>query len=249
MESLLPDCGSALGRRVLDHFGEMGLRRRPLWLPHDSPVLLRPQRLLPDGTGSGISAQKARRLPLGLLPAGLDLSGRGASRHPATQRPRPAGARAHRRAPNYVDEVKEIKEESGAVLVRKQTRAESVAEQRISHFLMALGIIGTMTGPLLTVLHLMPRAIFSGVFFIVGWGSIESNGIVKKILFLIREKRFQQPDDPLLKVRKRAICHFIGWQLLGWACTVAISQTIAAIGFPVLIVAFDPVAVESHAAS
>jgi len=105
---------------------------------------------------------------------------------------------------------------------------------------MALGIIGTMTGPLLTVLHLMPRAIFSGVFFIVGWGSIESNGIVKKILFLIREKRFQQPDDPLLKVRKRAICHFIGWQLLGWACTVAISQTIAAIGFPVLIVALIP---------
>ncbi|KAJ9502199.1 hypothetical protein H2202_002263 [Exophiala xenobiotica] len=141
---------------------------------------------------------------------------------------------------NYVDEVKEIKEESGAVLVRKHTRAESVAEQRVSHFLMALGIIGTMTGPLLTVLHLMPRAIFSGVFFIVGWGSIESNGIVKKILFLLRERRFQQPDDPLLRVRKRAICHFIGWQLLGWACTVAISQTIAAIGFPVLIVALIP---------
>merc|ERR1712000_260909 len=98
-----------------------------------------------------------------------------------------------------------------------------------SHFLMALGIIGTMTGPLLTVLHLMPRAIFSGVFFIVGWGSIESNGIVKKILFLLREKRFQQPDDPLLKVRKRAIYHFIGWQLLGWACTVV--NTITLVSF------------------
>lgn len=141
---------------------------------------------------------------------------------------------------NYVDEVKEIKTESGAVLVRKETRAESVTEQRISHFLMALAIIGTMTRPLLVVLHLMPRAIFSGVFFVVGWGSIEGNGIVKKLLFLLRENRFQQPDDPLLRVRKRAIGHYVGWQLLGWATTVAISQTIAAIGFPVLIVALIP---------
>lgn len=33
---------------------------------------------------------------------------------------------------------------------------------------------------------------------------------------------------------------FIGLQILGVACTVAISQTIAAIGFPVLIIALIP---------
>jgi hypothetical protein len=37
---------------------------------------------------------------------------------------------------------------------------------------MGLAIIGTMTGPLLIVLHTMPAAVFAGVFFIVGWGSV-----------------------------------------------------------------------------
>ena len=33
---------------------------------------------------------------------------------------------------------------------------------------MGLAFIGTMTGPLLKVLGIMPRAIFAGVFFVVG---------------------------------------------------------------------------------
>ena len=45
------------------------------------------------------------------------------------------------------------------VIIEKQTLADHVAEQRVSHFLMGLALIGTMTGPLLKVLHLMPRAI------------------------------------------------------------------------------------------
>lgn len=51
-------------------------------------------------------------------------------------------------------------------------RATAVVEQRISHFLMALALIGTMTGPLLVVLHTMPTALFAGVFFIVGVRSL-----------------------------------------------------------------------------
>ncbi|KAL8954432.1 MAG: hypothetical protein Q9193_007250, partial [Seirophora villosa] len=141
---------------------------------------------------------------------------------------------------NYEEEIQELKTKDGEVIIRKDTTAKSVVEQRLSHFIMALAIIGTMTGPLLTVLGLVPRALFSGVFFIVGWGSIESNGIVEKILFLCREARFQSPSDPLLTIKRSAIAHYLFWQLLGWACTVAISQTIAAIGFPVLIVALIP---------
>jgi hypothetical protein len=66
--------------------------------------------------------------------------------------------------------VKIIATEEGAgnEIRRPIVRAASVVEQRISHFLMGLAIIGTMTGPLLTVLHTMPRALFSGVFFVVG---------------------------------------------------------------------------------
>ena len=33
---------------------------------------------------------------------------------------------------------------------------------------MGLALIGTMTGPLLVVLHTMPTALFAGVFFVVG---------------------------------------------------------------------------------
>jgi hypothetical protein len=105
---------------------------------------------------------------------------------------------------------------------------------------MGLLIIGTMTRPLLVVLGTMPRAVLSGVFFIVGWGSIEGNGIIKNLLFLITEKRFIQPSNPLLKIPKRRIMLFTSFQLLTWAASVAISQTIAAIGFPVIVTALIP---------
>jgi hypothetical protein len=54
------------------------------------------------------------------------------------------------------------------------------------------------------------------------------------------EHRFIQRDHPLNTVSKKKIWLFIGIQALGVACTVAISQTIAAIGFPVLIIALIP---------
>jgi hypothetical protein len=121
-------------------------------------------------------------------------------------------------------------EGEGAEIRRPVVKAKAVVEQRVSHFIMGLGIIGTMTGPLLVVLHTMPTAIFAGVFFTVGWGSIESNSMLKKAIFLMQENRFIQRDDPLLTIRKRKILLFIGLQGLGVAATVAISQTIAAIG-------------------
>ncbi|KAL2074334.1 hypothetical protein VTL71DRAFT_8112 [Oculimacula yallundae] len=131
-------------------------------------------------------------------------------------------------------------EGEGNEIHRPIVRASSVVEQRVSHFLMGLGIIGTMTGPLLIVLHTMPRAIFCGVFFVVGWGSIESNGITKKLLFLMSERRFVQPNHPLLRVRRRKIWLYLLCQIVGVILPVAISQTIAAIGFPVLVCILIP---------
>lgn len=59
-------------------------------------------------------------------------------------------------------------EGEGTEIRRPIVRATSVVEQRVSHFLMGLALIGTMTGPLLIVLHTMPDALFAGVFFVVG---------------------------------------------------------------------------------
>jgi len=46
-----------------------------------------------------------------------------------------------------------------------------------------------MTGSLLTVLHPIPDALFAGVF-VVGWDDLEGNGIMAKILYLVRAPRF-----------------------------------------------------------
>jgi hypothetical protein len=72
----------------------------------------------------------------------------------------------------YETELKVISTEEGEgnEIRRPIVVATQVVEQRISHFLMGLAIIGTMTGPLLIVLQTMPRAIFAGVFFVVGVG-------------------------------------------------------------------------------
>ncbi|KAI1870875.1 hypothetical protein JX265_005915 [Neoarthrinium moseri] len=143
---------------------------------------------------------------------------------------------------NYETKLKVIAtaEGEGTDIRRPVVEATAVVEQRVSHFLMGLALIGTMTGPLLVVLHTMPAAVFAGVFFVVGWGSIESNGIVQKLVFLSSEERFLQRDEPLLTVRRRKIWAYIGLQALGVAATVAISQTIAAVGFPVLIILLIP---------
>ena len=123
---------------------------------------------------------------------------------------------------------------------KKTVEATEVKEQRVSHMLMALALIGMMTGPLLTVLHTTPRALYSGVFFVVGWGSIGGNPIVQNILFLFKEQRFMDPAEPRLTLKKSRIAYYIMFQILGVASSVGVSQTIAAIGFPVIIISLIP---------
>lgn len=118
----------------------------------------------------------------------------------------------------------------GAEIRRPVTKATAVVEQRTSHFIMGLAIIGTMTGPLLIVLHTMPSAVSAGVFFVVGWGAIESNGILQRTVFSIMDHNFIRRNEPLPRIRKRKILLYITFQAFGVAATVAISQTIAAIG-------------------
>ena len=133
---------------------------------------------------------------------------------------------------NYKSELKVIKTDDGSEIRQQEIIAESVVEQRVSHFLMGLAIIGTMTGPILVVLNLIPRALFAGVFFVVGWGGLEGNGIMAKIVYLIREPRFVQPDEPLSQVRKTRVMFYLFWQIFGITATVGVSQTIAGIGIP-----------------
>lgn len=56
----------------------------------------------------------------------------------------------------------------GGEIRKPVVEATAVVDQRMSHFLMGMAFWGTMTGPLLTVVHLIPAAVFAGVFFVVG---------------------------------------------------------------------------------
>jgi hypothetical protein len=119
-----------------------------------------------------------------------------------------------------------------------------LVENRIGPLAVGLLTLGTMTRPLLVVLGTMPRAVFAGVFIQVGWTSIEGNGITAKTLSIIRDpahvRRERKDTGGLHTVRASKVALYVGIQWLFFALTFGISQTIAAIGFPVIICLLIP---------
>lgn len=76
----------------------------------------------------------------------------------------------------------------------------------------------------------------------MGVQALEGNGITDKMVFLVRDSSLTPPNHPLLRVRRRwAIWAFVAIELIGFGATFAITQTIAAIGFPVFIMALIPI--------
>jgi hypothetical protein len=118
---------------------------------------------------------------------------------------------------------------------------DHVVEQRVSNLAQGLLTLGTMTGPLLIVLHLIPQAVLAGLFFVMGIQALEANGITAKLIFLAKDKHLTPRSDPLKQVERRwVIWAFVGLELVGFGATFAITQTIAAIGFPVFIFLYIP---------
>ncbi|KAJ5155846.1 hypothetical protein N7492_008649 [Penicillium capsulatum] len=119
---------------------------------------------------------------------------------------------------------------------------DHVVEQRVSNFAQGLLTLGTMSGPLLIVLHLIPQGVMAGLFFIMGVQALQGNGITQKLIFLAQDKQFTPGSNPLKRLDRRlAIWVFVLVELIGFGATFAITQTIAAIGFPVIILLLIPV--------
>ena len=119
---------------------------------------------------------------------------------------------------------------------------DHVVEQRVSNLAQGLLTLGTMSGPLLVVLHLIPQGVLAGLFFVMGVQALQANGITVKILFLARDKGLTPRSDPLQRIQRRqAIWAFVGLELLGFGATFAITQTIAAVGFPIIILLLIPI--------
>ncbi|KAJ4340924.1 hypothetical protein N0V95_007378 [Ascochyta clinopodiicola] len=118
---------------------------------------------------------------------------------------------------------------------------DHVVEQRVSNLAQGLLTLGTMSGPLLIVLHLIPQAVLAGLFFVMGIQALEANGITAKLIFLLTDHQLISPSEPLTQIsRKWVVWAFVGLELIGFGATFAITQTIAAIGFPVFILLYIP---------
>lgn len=120
-------------------------------------------------------------------------------------------------------------------------KATHVVEQRVSNLAQGLLTLGTMTGPLLVVLHLIPHGVLAGLFFVMGIQALEANGITSKLIFLARDRSLTPPGSALRSIKRRsAIWLFVIVELVGFGATFAITQTVAAVGFPVFIFLLIP---------
>ncbi|KAF2092321.1 hypothetical protein K490DRAFT_70922 [Saccharata proteae CBS 121410] len=129
--------------------------------------------------------------------------------------------------------------ESNKGHLRRQTT--HVVEQRVSNLAQGLLTLGTMTGPLLVVLNLIPQAVLAGLFFVMGMQALLANGITAKLVFLATDRALTPRSSPLAQLpRRRAVWAFVGLELIGFGATFAITQTIAAIGFPIIILLLIP---------
>jgi hypothetical protein len=75
----------------------------------------------------------------------------------------------------------------------------------------------------------------------MGLDALRDNGLTTKLLFFFRDDKLIPYDDPLRRVRPSRLAMFVALELVGFAATFAITQTIAAIGFPVVIFLLVPV--------
>ncbi|KAL0062233.1 hypothetical protein AAF712_010915 [Marasmius tenuissimus] len=110
----------------------------------------------------------------------------------------------------------------------------AVVEQRVSNLAQGSLCLVLLTGLFLHVLNLIPRAGSWGLtpFALTGFS---------KSYYLFRDKKLTSKDDPLRRVRKSRLILFLLIQLIGFGATFAITQTIAAIGFPVVIMLLIPI--------
>ncbi|KAI3611021.1 anion exchange family protein [Moniliophthora roreri] len=117
----------------------------------------------------------------------------------------------------------------------------AVVEQRVSNLAQGALCLVLLTGPFLHVLNLIPKGVLAGLFWYMGADALQVNGITQKFLYLIRDEKYIPANEPLRRVRKSRLYLFLAIQLVGFGATFAITQTIAAIGFPVIIMLLIPI--------
>ena len=99
-------------------------------------------------------------------------------------------------------------------------------------------MIATMTRPFLICLGQIPQAVLSGLFFIMGIQGLIDNTIISRILWLFIDpivKNNETPPNTLSHISLKSFLLFITLSLAGFVGEFAITNTIAAIGFPLVL--------------
>lgn len=116
----------------------------------------------------------------------------------------------------------------------------SVVEQRLSNLAQGILSLILLTGPFLHILGLIPRGVLAGLFWLMGIDALTGNNITSQLLFLVQDRSLTPQSHPLHRVRSSRIWLFVFLELIGFGITMAIVQTRAAIGFPVIIMLLVP---------
>lgn len=69
----------------------------------------------------------------------------------------------------------------------------------------------------------------------MGSDALSGSGVTHFLLYLIKDPEFVPSSEPLRRVRTSRVCAWVALELLGFAATFAITNTKAAIGFPVVV--------------
>jgi hypothetical protein len=115
---------------------------------------------------------------------------------------------------------------------RHELYIERVVEQRVTNTAQGLLILGTMSGPILKVLGLIPQAVLAGLFWMMGISGLMGNEVIARVHYIFNEDKFNPDDSPFRKASRKYFYAFVLLECLGTGAEVAITETIAAVGFP-----------------
>ncbi|KAK9767177.1 hypothetical protein K7432_003207 [Basidiobolus ranarum] len=140
-------------------------------------------------------------------------------------------------APLHVRSLSKIKRngEKGIEFV------DHVHEQRVSGLLQSLLIGLTLLPPILHVLGLIPRAVLAGLFLYMGLESFVDNTLANRVKLIFTDKKLTPPMWATVSVPYRVIVKFTVIQILLLALIFYITESPAAISFPVFILLLVPV--------
>lgn len=141
-------------------------------------------------------------------------------------------------APLHTKSLCVVKYKRDSDLETPKPYIDSVVEQRLSNTGQGLMVLGTMTGPLLICLGLIPKGVLAGLFWMMGISGLLANAVVARIIYILTEDSHKNPKDPLNEVTKWSLYLFTALETVGMGAEVAITQTIAAVGFPAVLMFF-----------